>query len=241
MTALPQDEVADLTRLIAELEQRLDSSFAIHDQAIARQDALALENARLRSELATAGDREVASAEILRTIAQISGDADAALPQIVEITARLFGASSVRIRLVDNGAWGRTYHVGNSSGAIQTTVPAEKASVGGKNLPGTVVAENRQIHIPDLDHIDPAMADWPGMPVARAAGTKTASGTPLRREGRAIGALIIHRDTLLPFTEAELALQQTFADQAAIAVENARLFNETHEALERQTATSDIL
>src|SRR6202023_456220 len=66
-------------------------------------------------------------------------------------------------------------------------------------------------------------------------------GTPLRREGKAIGALIVYRDRLLPFTEEELALQQSFADQAVIAIENARLFNETKEALERQTATSDIL
>ena len=66
-------------------------------------------------------------------------------------------------------------------------------------------------------------------------------GTPLRREGRAIGALIVHRDRPVPFTEDELALLQSFADQAVIATENARLFNETQEALARQTATSDIL
>ena len=114
--------------------------------------------------------------------------------------------------------------------------------IGGRNLPGTVVAENRQIHVPDLDNIDPEMADWPGLPLARAAGTRTISGTPLRREGNAIG--VLHRSiatTLAPFSDAELALQQSFADQAAIAVENARLFNETREALERQTATADIL
>jgi signal transduction histidine kinase/DNA-binding FrmR family transcriptional regulator len=67
------------------------------------------------------------------------------------------------------------------------------------------------------------------------------SGTPLRREGKAIGALLIFRDRLLPFTDEELALQQSFADQAVIAIENARLFNETKEALEQQTATSEVL
>jgi GAF domain-containing protein len=241
MTALPQDVVADLSRLVAELEQRLDSSFVVYDQAIAQQAVLAQENARLQSELATAREREAASAEILRTISEVSGDAERSLQQITEITARLFGASSVRIRLVENGDWGRSFHVGRSSEAIQSAVPAAKARIGGRNLPGTVVAENRQIHVPDLDHIDPDMADWPGLPVARAAGARTISGTPLRREGKAIGVFTIHRDTLLPFTETELALQQSFADQAAIAVENARLFNESQEALARQTATSDIL
>ena len=111
--------------------------------------------------------------------------------------------------------------------------------VGGPNLPGEVITGNRQIHIPDLDHIDPSMADWPGPPHARAAGTRTMCGTPLRRDDKAIGALIVYRDQLLPFTAEELALQ--LADQAAIAIENARLFKETREALERQTATAEIL
>jgi GAF domain-containing protein len=113
--------------------------------------------------------------------------------------------------------------------------------IGGRNTPGTIVAENRQIHIPDLDNLDPEVADWPGLPHARAAGTRSMSGSPLRLEGRAIGALIVYRDRLAPFTDEELALQQSFADQAAISIENARLFNETREALERQTATSEIL
>ena len=85
------------------------------------------------------------------------------------------------------------------------------------------------------------MADWPGLPLPARPARRTMCGTPLRREGKAIGALIVYRDRLLPFTEEELALQQSFADQAVIAIENARLFNETKEALERQTATADIL
>ena len=113
--------------------------------------------------------------------------------------------------------------------------------LGGNNLPSTVVIENRQIHIPDLDNLDPSTADWPGLPPARKAGTRTMCGTPLRRDGKAIGVLVVYRSRLLPFTAEELALQQSFADQAVIAIENARLFNETREALERQTATADIL
>ena len=92
------------------------------------------------------------------------------------------------------------------------------------------------------------MSDWPGLPHARAGGTRTLCGTPLRREGNAIGALIIFRDRLLPFTDDELALQQSFADQAVIAIENARLFNEVQaktrdltKSLEQQTATSEVL
>ena len=97
-------------------------------------------------------------------------------------------------------------------------MPEELRRVGGRNLPGTVFRENRQIHIPDLDNIDPAMADWP-VTMARAEGARTVAGTPLRREGKAIGVLIVFRERLAPFTDDELALQQSFADQAAIAIE----------------------
>jgi two-component system, NtrC family, sensor kinase len=213
MTALPQDVVTDLER----------------------------ENARLRAELRAAQDGQNAGAEILRTIASAPGDAGRSLQQIAETSARLFGAPSVSIQLVENGEWAQAYRFGDSAQRVRSAVPLADIRVGGRNLPGTVVAQNRQIHIPDLDHLDPSMADWPGPPHARAAGTRTMCGTPLRRDGKAIGVLIVYRDRLLPFTAQELALLQSFADQAVIAIENARLFNETREALERQTATSDIL
>jgi two-component system NtrC family sensor kinase len=227
MTALPQDLASDLKRRIAELEQNLQSGAA--------------ENARLQNELGISRERQAASAEILRTIAGTSGDAGRSLQQIAETTVRLFGASSVSIQLVKDGEWGEAYRFGDSAQRIRAAVPLAKIRVGGRNMPGTVVGENRQIHIPDLDHLAPSLADFPGLPHARAAGTRTMCGTPLRRKDKAIGALIVHRDRVLPFTPEELALQQSFADQAVIAIENARLFNETKESLARQTATSDIL
>jgi two-component system NtrC family sensor kinase len=241
MTALPPDVLADLNQLVAELEQRLESTFAAHDAAIAQQAATAQENARLQSELAAARDRETASADILRTIASAQGDAERALYQIVETSARLFGAPSATIHIAEGDGWAKTIRVGESSKRVGAGVPESQLKIGGRNMPGTIVAENRQVHVPDLDHVDPAIADWPGLPFVREAGTRSMSGSPLRSEGKAIGALIVYRDRLAPFTAEELIVQQTFADQAAIAIENARLFNETREALERQTATAEIL
>src|SRR5450432_573073 len=201
MTALPQDVVADLRRRIADLEQRLQSGLAERDKAIVQQAATALENARLSTELRAAQDRQTGSAEILRAIANASGDVERSLHQI-----------------------------------------------GGHNMPGTILLENRQIHVPDIDNVDPDIADWPGLPPARAAGARVMAGTPLRREGKAIGVLIVYRHRPAPFTAEELALQQSFADQAVIAIENARLFNELQartsdlsEALQQQTATADVL
>jgi len=213
MTALPPDLSADLRR----------------------------ENARLQAELRTARDRQAGSAEILRAIAATSGDAERSLWQIAEITARLFGASSVTLNIAAGDEWAQMIRVGAGSHRVGSEVSAAQLRIGGPNLAGTVFRENRQIHIPNVDNPDPAIVDWPTWPHARAAGTRAMAGTPLRREGKAIGVLIVHRDRPVPFTAEELALQQSFADQAVIAVENARLFNETEQALARQTATSDIL
>ncbi|UPT99641.1 GAF domain-containing protein [Bradyrhizobium barranii subsp. apii] len=220
MTAPPQDKAA-------ELERQLRSQAA--------------ENARLQAELAIARDRQNASMEILRTIANSSGDAEGSLQQIAEATMHLFGAPSATIHIAEGDGWSRVIRVGDSSMRVGAGVPLAQLKIGGRNMPGTIVAENRQVHVPDLDNVDPAIADWPGMPHARAAGTRSMSGSPLRLEGKAIGAFIVYRDRLAPFTDDEMALQQSFADQAAIAIENARLFNETRESLERQTATADIL
>jgi len=241
MTALPHDTEADLRRRILELEQRLQSIVAQRDEAIERQTAAALVNFRLQNELRATVDRQKAGAEILRTIAAAPTDAEQSLQRIAETTARFFNASSATIRISDGNRWTRTIAVGRASERIVAAVPTDQLAIDGKNLPGMVYRENRQIHIPDLDKVDPSIADFPGLAPARAGGTRTVSGTPLRRGHGAIGALIIHRDRLAPFTPDELALQQNFADQAVIAIENARLFNETNEALERQTATSDIL
>src|ERR1700722_10230685 len=220
MTALPPDVVADL---------RLENA------------RLQAENARLFNETQEALERQTASSEILRVIASTTNDAEHSLQQIAETTARLFGASSVQIRIARGDEWSQTINVGPSGKRISMEVSATQLRLGARNLPSTVLGENRQVHIPDLDNPDPEIADWPGIPPARAAGTRALSGTPLRREGKAIGVLIVHRDRPEPFTAEELALQQSFADQAVIAIENARLFNETEQALGRQTATSDIL
>jgi GAF domain-containing protein len=241
MTALPQDVVADLRHRVAELEQRLQSSLGERDQAVAQQAAGAVENARILTELRTAQERQAASAEILRAIASMPGDAERPLQQIAETTARLFGASSVTLGIASGDEWGRMIRVGPSSQRVGSEVPAADLRIGARNLPGTVFRENRQIHIPDLDNLDLAIADWPALPHARAAGARAMAGTPLRREGKAVGALVVHRDRPAPFSDEELALLQSFADQAVIAIENARLFNETKEALARQTATAEIL
>ncbi|SEM50836.1 GAF domain-containing protein [Bradyrhizobium sp. OK095] len=211
------------------------------DELKRQLQSAAAENAQLQAELAMARDRQNASTEILRTIANSSGDADGSLQQIAKATMHLFGAPSATIHIAEGDGWSKVIRVGESAQRVGAGVPLAQLRIGGRNMPGTIVAENRQVHVPDVDNVDPDIADWPGLPHVRAAGTRSMSGSPLRLEGKAIGALIVYRDRLAPFTDDEMALQQSFADQAAIAIANARLFNETRQSLERQTATADIL
>src|ERR1700722_14088675 len=111
MTALSEDVVADLRH----------------------------ENARLRAEVHTARDRQNASAEILSAIASSRGNAEGVLQQIAETTARLFGAPSVSIQLVENGKWGHAYRFGDSAQRIRSAVPLASIQIGGQNMPGAVV------------------------------------------------------------------------------------------------------
>lgn len=248
MALLPEDMSVDikaaideLESAVTEMESRLESTRAERDGARARQVELEIENANLRRDLALAREQQSASADVLGTIANSSDNADHALRQIAETTMRMFGAPSATIHIAEGDGWSKIIRVGDSSKRVGQGVPESQLKIGGRNMPGTIVGDNRQVHVPDLDNVDPDIADWPGLPHVRAAGTKSMSGSPLRSEGKAIGALIVYRDGLRPFTDAELALQQSFADQAAIAIENARLIRQTREALERQTATAEIL
>src|SRR5260370_17396739 len=164
MTALPQDVVTDLNRLVAELEQRLESSFAAHDAAIAQQAATAQENARLQNELSISRDRQSASAEILRTIASMSGDAERSLYQIAETSVHLFGATSATIQIAEGDGWDRIIRVGESSKRIGAAVPEAQLRIGGRNMPGTIVPENRQVPAPHLANVDPPPPHTPRHP-----------------------------------------------------------------------------
>jgi signal transduction histidine kinase len=105
---------------------------------------------------------------------------------------------------------------------------------------GRAVIDRAPVHVDDMQ--TQSDDEYPvGRTIARQTGWRTVLAVPLLREGRSLGAIVLRRIEVRPFTEKQIALLKTFADQAAIAIENVRLFNETKESLERQTATAEVL
>src|SRR4030095_11031418 len=105
---------------------------------------------------------------------------------------------------------------------------------------GRTIIDRRTIHVDDVAaEID---TEYPeARPLHQVAGSRTVLGTPLLRQGEPIGSIVIRRTEVQPITDKHIKLLNTFAQQAVIAIENARLFQELKESLEQQTATSEIL
>jgi GAF domain-containing protein len=213
-------------------------------ETFANQAVIAIENARLIHEqqvrnrdLTDALEQQTATSEILRVIASSPTDLQPVLDAIAENAARLCEANDALIHRIDGDSLRSVANYGplpRSPGGVPDLLSIDR----GLYIPGRAVIDRQTIHIHDL------AAEPEGdlrARFARSLGVRTALATPLLREGIPIGTIMIRRMEVRPFTEKQIKLLETFADQAIIAIENVRLFQGLTEALEQQTATSEIL
>ncbi len=218
-------------------------------QVFADQAVIAIENVRLFTELEArnrdlteALEQQTATAEILGVISRSPTDLDPVLDAVARNASRLCGAANVSLYRVE----GSLMHKVAEQGLPLTMLGVgETRPITRTTISGRVIADRTTIHVPDYQSPDIAR-EYPD--VRRDTGIRTTIGIPLLREGAAIGAFTAYRTESRPFSEREIALLQTFADQAVIAIENVRLFTELEarnrdltEALEQQTATAEIL
>jgi len=208
-------------------------------ERFARQAAIAIDHARLFKETKEALDQQIATSEILRVIASSPGDVQPMLSAVVERAAKLCEAANATIYVAQGDKYRSTARFGSAPRPRELELGEDMPLTRGSAV-GRAIIEGTTIHLEDL-----AVLAEEEYPIARRwqriVGHRTLLAVPLMRNDRAIGAISLWRMEVWPFTEKQISLVKTFADQAAIAIENVRLFNETKQALERQTATSEIL
>ncbi len=204
-------------------------------RTFADQAAIAIENVRLFNETKEALEQQTAISEILRVISGSPTDVQPVLDAVAERALKLCGAAQSVIALVEGTSVRFVSGSGNTPNAVGEVVPLTRGLVIGR-----AIIDRSLVHVPDLAAVPPE--EFPeGREMQERIGHRTTLAVPLMREGRAIGAIAMWRMEARPFAEKETRLIRTFADQAAIAIDNVRLFNETKEALDQQRASGEVL
>ena len=214
----------------------------------ADQAVIAIENARLfeevqarTAELTESLEYQTATSDVLAVISRSKFDLQPVLDAIARVASELCMAEDVVIHLTEEADLRIAAHHGSIPVELNLRRPIGRGWVAGRT-----VVDRTPIHVPDLASV---ADEFPlGHQLAQRRGYGTTLGIPLLREDQAIGCLLLRRNVVQPFAEKQIVLLQTFADQAVIAMENARLFEEVQartrdltEALEYQTAASDVL
>ena len=208
-------------------------------ETFADQAVIAIENVRLFDEvqartrdLADSLQQQIATADVLKTISRSAFDLPTVLDALIETATRMSGADQGAITREIDGAFFRAASYGYSS-ALSDFIRSTPVQMDRSSIAGRALVEGRIVQIADVK-ADP---DYTFSPALDSGDFRTALGVPMLREGVPIGALSLTRRKVHPFTDKQIELASTFADQAAIAIENVRLF-ESVEARTRELAAS---
>src|SRR5262249_18265513 len=227
IVAVPMLKNNELIGAILIFLQKIEPFSDSHTEPLstrAKQAVIAIQNTPLLTELRELLQQQTATADVLKVISRSTFDLKSVLQTLVESAARLCDADFATITRQKNGVLVFAEACGYSAEFIEymRALPVER---GRGTATGRALLERRAVHIADV-LADP---DYTWTEVQRLGGYRTILGVPMLRAGVPIGVLRLSRSEVRPFTEKQIELVSTFADQAAIAIENVRLFDEIQE------------